>query len=195
MRSNSGTPSRSSTSRKVRALEPLSTRKRYVAGWTSRIGQTLPLTTVNGAKASITPGSVLCTSWPVSRPPSSNPKLRPGRSSGTSYGGPLGNPVTFALVADDPQSRQPGVYVEPSDAHHVAVVPEQRRALVHRAVKDGELAGVRSRLSLSYWCRAGARPSVPSAPRRAGPACRRSDRDCTAQAHRRRRPRRRPSLR
>lgn len=54
----------------------------------------------------------------------------------------LGQPeVTFALVADDPQSRQPGVYVEPSDAHHVVVVPEQRRALVHRVVKYGELAG------------------------------------------------------
>ncbi len=55
---------------------------------------------------------------------------------------PLGQAeVALALVADDPQPRQPGVDAEPGDAHHVVVVPQQRRPLAHRVVEDGVLAG------------------------------------------------------
>jgi hypothetical protein len=47
----------------------------------------------------------------------------------------------LALVADNPQPCQPGVDAEPGDAHHVVVVPQQRRPLAHRVVEDGVLAG------------------------------------------------------
>jgi hypothetical protein len=49
--------------------------------------------------------------------------------------------LALARVAYDPQSGEPGVHVELGDAHDVVVVPEQRRTLVHRVVKDGVLAG------------------------------------------------------
>jgi hypothetical protein len=55
---------------------------------------------------------------------------------------PLGQAeLALALVADNPQPRQPSVDAEPSDAHHVVVVPQQCRPLAHRVVKDGILAG------------------------------------------------------
>ncbi len=55
---------------------------------------------------------------------------------------PLGQAeLALAPVADNPEPRQPGVNVEPGDAHHVVVVPDQRRPLVHRVVEDGMLAG------------------------------------------------------
>ena len=55
---------------------------------------------------------------------------------------PLGQAeLALALVADDPQPGEPRVDVELGDAHDVVVVPEQRRALVHRVVEDGGLAG------------------------------------------------------
>ena len=55
---------------------------------------------------------------------------------------PLGQAeFALALVADDPQPRQPGVDAEPGDAHHVVVVPQQSRPLAHRVVEDGVLAG------------------------------------------------------
>jgi hypothetical protein len=55
---------------------------------------------------------------------------------------PLGQAeFALALVADNPQPRQPGVDAEPGDAHHVVVVPQQRRPLGHRVAKGGVLAG------------------------------------------------------
>ncbi len=55
---------------------------------------------------------------------------------------PLGQAqFALALVADDPQPGQPSVDAEPGDAHHVVVVPQQRRPLAHRVAEDGVLAG------------------------------------------------------
>src|SRR4029077_215618 len=45
------------------------------------------------------------------------------------------------LVAHDPQPGEPGVDVEPGDAHDVVVVPEQRRTLIHWIVEDCGLTG------------------------------------------------------
>ena len=78
---------------------------------------------------------------------------------------PLGQPeLALALVADDPQPGEPGVHVELGDAHDVVVVPEQRRALVHRVVEDRRLARARTgsppsrRTTPASGRRAGARP-------------------------------------
>src|SRR5207253_1644239 len=49
--------------------------------------------------------------------------------------------LALLLVADDPEPGEPRVDVELGDAHDVIVVPEERRALVHRVVEDGGLAG------------------------------------------------------
>ena len=49
--------------------------------------------------------------------------------------------LALALVADDPEPGEPGVHVVLGDAHDVVVVPEQRRALIHRVVKDRGLTG------------------------------------------------------
>ena len=46
----------------IRALQPLSTRKRYSRGWTFRNGQTMPLTSMTSPKYSpiqVTPGIAL----------------------------------------------------------------------------------------------------------------------------------------
>ncbi len=48
--------------------------------------------------------------------------------------------LALALVPHDPQPGEPGVDVEPGDAHDVVVVPEQRGTLVHWVVKEGGLA-------------------------------------------------------
>ena len=56
-------------------------------------------------------------------------------------GRPLGKAqLALAVVANDPQAGQSRVHGKPRDAHHVVVVPEQRRALVHRIVADRVLA-------------------------------------------------------
>ena len=49
--------------------------------------------------------------------------------------------IAFPFVMDDPEAREPRVDVELGDAHDVVVVPEERRALVHRVAEDGGLAG------------------------------------------------------
>ena len=49
--------------------------------------------------------------------------------------------LALPVVAHDPEPRESRVDVELGDAHDVVVVPEQRRALVHRVVEDGGLAG------------------------------------------------------
>ena len=112
-----------------------------MAGCTSSTGQILPLTVVNGAKASITSGSVLCTRRPVSRPWVVEVEVAVLNQQRQLERRALGQPeLALALVADDPQPGQPGVHVELGDAHDVVVVPEQRRALVHRVMEDGVLA-------------------------------------------------------
>ena len=104
---------------------------------------------------------------------------------------PLGQAeFALALVADDPQPRQPGVDAEPGDAHHVVVVPQQRRPLAHRVVEDGVLAGreevfgpavIRRR---DKRRRADARPCDRPVRPRSGRACRRSGPGHTAPARR-----------
>jgi len=55
---------------------------------------------------------------------------------------PLGEAeLALARVPHDPQPCQSGVDLEPGHAHHVVVVPEQRRALVHRVLEERSLAG------------------------------------------------------
>ena len=109
---------------------------------------------------------------------------------------PLGQAeLALALVADDPQPREPGVDVELGDAHDVVVVPEQRRALVHRVVEDGVWPGSEEVLGPAV-VRGGREPAVQvhdgvarSARPRCGRARRRSGPGGTAPARRRRRSR------
>jgi len=49
--------------------------------------------------------------------------------------------LAFAPITDDPKARKSRVDIELGDAHDMVVVPEQRRALVHRVVEDRGLSG------------------------------------------------------
>src|SRR3989475_6873995 len=65
--------------------------------------------------------------------------------------------LALALVAHDPQPSEPGVDVEPGDAHDVLVVPEQRRTLIHWGAEDSGLTGGKEALSppvVNRWGRA-----------------------------------------
>jgi hypothetical protein len=48
--------------------------------------------------------------------------------------------LALAVIAHDPEPREPDVDVELGDPHDVVVVPEQCRPLVHRVVGQGGLA-------------------------------------------------------
>ena len=80
----------------IRALQPFSTRNRYIRGSTSRYGQTLPLTSMRSPKYSpiqVTPGMVL-TGY---RNLPSGRNSRSWMTSGISYA-PPGTPIGFGSV-------------------------------------------------------------------------------------------------